>query len=288
MSKRMHFIYVGVMSTIVIGIFTLILIKSYAYYATGQEERFFHANHEILKPSGQIGHGFGIIGTFLMLSGIGLYMTRKRWRFMSRLGLVKHWLEFHIFLCTLGPILILFHTAMKFGGVVAISFWSMVAVFLSGILGRFIYLQIPRSIEGRELSLSEIKTQRDALIETIGQINSTNNQLDWLLDKIHQGPIEMNAKPSKGFWSKMLADNKNLADIRRMLKQRGISPDQSKKIIELVKADYSLKRRIDRLETMQNLFHYWHVIHLPFAVVMVIIMIIHVAVTLVFGYRWIF
>ena len=67
---------------------------------------------------------------------------------------------FHIFLCTLGPILVLFHTSYKFGGLVVISFWSMVAVFLSGIIGRFIYIQIPRTIEGRELSLNEIREMK--------------------------------------------------------------------------------------------------------------------------------
>ncbi|MBN1199798.1 MAG: hypothetical protein JXA23_10635 [Bacteroidales bacterium] len=37
----------------------------------------------------------------------------------------------------------LFHTSFKFGGLVAISFWSMAAVFFSGIIGRFIYIRIP-------------------------------------------------------------------------------------------------------------------------------------------------
>ena len=91
---------------------------------------------------------------------------------MSRMGLVKHWLEFHIFLCTLGPILILFHTAFKFGGLVAISFWSMVAVFLSGIAGRFIYLQIPRSIEGRELDLNEVRAMKTNLTENLRNTSS--------------------------------------------------------------------------------------------------------------------
>jgi hypothetical protein len=39
---------------------------------------------------------------------------------------------------------------------------------------------------------------------------------------------------------------------------------------------------------MQNLFKYWHVAHLPFALIMLVIMIIHVAVTVTFGFRWIF
>jgi len=39
---------------------------------------------------------------------------------------------------------------------------------------------------------------------------------------------------------------------------------------------------------MQQLFKYWHVAHLPFAIIMLIILIIHVGVTLTFGYKWIF
>lgn len=185
----------------------------FSYYRLPLEDRFFHAGHNILKPGGIWGHGFGIIGTLLIIAGVSLYMIRKRVRSLSRFGLVKYWLEFHIFLCTLGPVLILYHTAFKFGGIVAVSFWSMVAVFLSGIIGRFIYIQIPRTIEGRELSLNEIRD---------------------------------------------------------------------------MKSNIPLERRLKRLATMRKLFNYWHVAHLPFAIVMLIIMVIHVAVTIVFGYRWIF
>jgi len=140
-------------------------------------------------------------------------MARKRFRSLHRIGILKHWLEFHIFLCTLGPILVLYHTSFKFGGLVAISFWSMVAVFLSGIIGRFIYIQIPRTIEGRELSEDEVR--------------------------------------------------------------------------EMIK-DGSVEKIMKRLALMKEMFKYWHVAHLPFALVMLIIMVIHVIVTIVFGYRWIF
>jgi len=217
MSRTTHAIYISLLSLIVAFALIILIIRGLAYYNTSLEERFFHADHELLKPSGAWGHGLGIIGSFFMLVGVAAYMIRKRYRRWSRLGVLKHWLEFHIFLCTLGPIMVLFHTAFKFGGLVAVSFWSMVAVFASGIAGRFIYIQIPRTIEGRELTLREVR--------------------------------EMN----KG-----------------------------------LESEASLERRIKRLEKMQNLFKYWHVAHLPFAIVMLIIMIIHVGVTIVFGYRWIF
>ena len=57
--------------------------------------------------------------------------------------------------------------------------------------------------------------------------------------------------------------------------------------MKLVRNELSLNRKIGRLQLMQDLFRYWHVAHLPFAIVMLIIMIVHVAVTIIFGYRWI-
>src|SRR5450759_4235691 len=149
MSKTAHRIFIGILVAIVFIATIAILYKGLSYYKLSLEERVYHPDHSLLKPSGIVGHGLGIVGSLLMIIGMTTYMARKRYRALSRLGSLKNWLEFHIFLCTLGPIMVLFHTAYKFGGLVAVSFWSMVAVFLSGIIGRFIYIQIPRSIEGR-------------------------------------------------------------------------------------------------------------------------------------------
>jgi hypothetical protein len=253
------------------------------------EERFFHPDHTILKPSGLLGHGMGILGSFFMILGVSLYMARKRYRIFSRMGFLKHWLEFHIFLCTLGPILVLFHTSFKFGGIVAISFWSMVAVFLSGIIGRFIYLQIPRSIEGRELSLSEVRDMKGDIGDNL--INSI--QLDAESHKAIVDSIKVNAENVKGNFfvrnfSRYFDDFRSFRNVKSVLKKNKVSKLQRRLVLTLVKNEMSLNRRIERLVLMQNLFKYWHVAHMPFALVMLVIMIIHVAVTIVFGYRWIF
>jgi hypothetical protein len=49
-----------------------------------------------------------------------------------------------------------------------------------------------------------------------------------------------------------------------------------------------LRRRMAFLKTAQALLHHWHIVHRPFAAVMLIIMMIHVGVTIFFGYTWIF
>ncbi len=273
MTKSVHIIYITIMTLAVIFSFCAIAYFGVSYYGTGIEERYFHENHHLLKPSGIWGHGLGIFGSLAMIIGVTSYMARKRYRIFARMGLLKHWLEFHIFLCTMGPILILFHTSFKFGGLVAVSFWSMVAVFLSGIIGRFIYIQIPRSIEGRELSLNEV---RDMKSDIGGIIHDSYN-----LDNESYNVIVESTKKTGDY-------SNTLSQVKKVLKRNKLTKEQYKSVLKLVKDEISLNRRISRLVMMQNLFKYWHVAHLPFALVMLIIMVIHIGVTVTFGFRWIF
>jgi hypothetical protein len=88
--------------------------------------------------------------------------------------------------------------------------------------------------------------------------------------------------------AKYFDDRKSLQAVKNILKRNSIPKAKYKKLLSLIKEDLILSRKIELLDTMQNFFKYWHVAHLPFALVMLVIMIIHVAVTLVFGYKWIF
>ncbi len=289
MTTTFHRIYIAIMSLIVLATLIGVGIYGYSYYRLPIEERFFSDSHQLLKPSGSWGHGFGIAGTLFMSIGVFFYMARKRLRALSRLGTLKYWLEFHIFLCTLGPILVLYHTSMKFGGLVSVSFWSMVAVFLSGIAGRFIYIQIPRTIEGRELTLSEVKGQK----KDIGAVLKDKYHLD---DESFNLIVKSVRNKVGDYQSNLIVsiitiyrdDRRARKNVQSILKKNNFTKVQKREVMKLVNGEISINRKIERLHTMQNLFKYWHVAHLPFAFVMLIIMIIHVVVTIVFGYRWIF
>jgi len=291
MNKKLHLIYIG--SFFVVGIAVLILlgINGYQYYSTPIEERFFDPSHAALKPSGGWGHGFGIIGTLMMIFGVAIYMIRKRTPKILGFGYLKHWLEFHIFLCTVGPILVLYHTAFKFGGIVSVSFWSMVLVVLSGVVGRFIYIQIPRTIQGKEIDINDLASMREELIEKM--------KLEMLFDVRLIKELDELASPERykllGTLGTILIYFKDFFRIRsfqsklkKNLAVAGFSKIRRKEIKNKAQAEIILSRRLGMLRTMQNLFRYWHVAHLPFAIAMFVIMIIHVFVTITFGYKWIF
>lgn len=275
MNRSAHKIYIASMVIVVILTTIYFIYTGYSYYNTVLEERFYHPQHDWFKPSGIYGHGIGIIGTLMILFGVSIYIARKRYNFMSKYLRVKYLLEFHIFLCTLGPILILFHTAFKFGGIVSIAFWSMVAVVVSGVIGRFIYIQIPRTIEGRELSLSEVKEMKSDLASILNR--------DFNLDE-ETRKMFVNFANESNFTAK----KRSVYRLKKTLRQKDIPKAERKNILKMISNEISLSGKIKRLERMQKLFKYWHVAHLPFALIMLIILIIHVGITLAFGYKWIF
>ncbi len=271
---------------------TILVMNGFDYYSLSLEDRFFSLQHEALKPSGIIGHGLGIIGSLMMIVGVLTYMLRKRMRMFFHLGYLKHWLEFHIFLCTVGPILVLFHTAFKFGGIVAVSFWSMVIVVLSGFIGRFIYVQIPHTIQGKEIDIKDLAETEQTL----------NNQLqnEFNIDEsfiLYIKEVSNTQKYLKLSLMQCLLTvitefstfRTIISKLKKELAAEGITDKKSIKVItRVIKNKLILTRRIGMLRTMQKVFRYWHIFHLPFALSMFIIMIIHIVVTVTFGYRWIF
>ena len=128
------------------------------YYRLPPSGRVFHPKHPDLRPSGRIGLRLGISGLASFLC-IYLYAARKRVKRMNKLGKTRNWLDFHIVLGIAAPIFITLHSSFKMNGIAGIAYWIMIAVMLSGIVGRYLYAQIPRSINAAELSMQEMQAR---------------------------------------------------------------------------------------------------------------------------------
>lgn len=290
MNKTLHTIYIVLLLVVGISSTVILSVNGYEYYSQSTLDRPFHIMHHMLEPSGGLGHGLGIIGTLMMILGVSSYMMRKR-SILLKFGFLKHWLEFHIFLCSVGPVFVLFHTAFKFGGLVSISFWSMVAVVASGVIGRFIYTQIPHSVDGTELSENDISNLNGELSLALKQTSSlsplTLAKIEAAItqEKYHTGFVESTVFVVKDYFQL----GGKLKKLKSELLQEGIPAETViKYILPVLKEKLTLSRKSGALHAMQRLFKYWHIFHLPFAVSMFVIMVIHVIVTILFGYRWIF
>lgn len=261
------------------------------YYKAPYNERPHHEDYRNLRPAGFRSHAFGIIGSAMMLFMLA-YSLRKRIRIFRRLGRLNHWLDVHIYFGVMGPLLIILHTSFKVQGLVAVSFWSMVAVALSGVFGRYLYLQIPRNMKGDELSFKEIETQEEDLNLVLRQ------EFDFTDEDLSK--VESFISPSfdkiKGLFSiffKILKDDifrpfRHYKIKKIFAKQFNIPTLHISQLIKIAERKSLLHRKLVLLNQVQKLFHYWHVFHKPFAIIMYIIMFVHIGVAVWLGYTWVF
>ena len=252
------------------------------YYGTPLVERPHHPDYRDLRPAGRVGHGLGILGS-LMICLLLLYTLRKRAAWLARRGSLGTWLRYHIFMGVAGPVLITLHTSFKVEGLVAWSYWSMVAVAVSGVFGRYLYQQIPRNVLGEALSLDELEARNEAILvdlsETVRLDDWAVGALETLaLDRLERLPsaVALFALP----WS-------NLFLARRLqIWRRGLATDVDTRGLDLARTWVLQARRIHLHHLIRDIFHWWHVVHKPFAIIMILVMLVHVAVSLALGYTW--
>ena len=64
----------------------------------------------------------------------------------------------------------------------------------------------------------------------------------------------------------------------------GLPPDVARSLASVIAQKKVLRRRIVLWDAIHRLFHHWHVIHKPFAVVMYLFVVVHVVVASLAGY----
>ena len=168
---------------------------------------------------------------------------------------------------------------------------GIIIVVLSGIIGRFIYIQIPHSISGQELSMNDLKSMTLELDNKLRKESFFNSGLLMEIDNAFNPVLYTNISLVSGLTYIVKAHFKLTSILKKLkseLKFSGFDKYHVREILKTTKSKLIISRRIGLLRTMQNIFRYWHIFHLPFAIVMFVIMIIHVGVTIIFGYKWIF
>lgn len=162
----------------------------------------------------------------------------------------------------------------------------------SGILGRYLYIQIPRTLTGEELSEEEIaKTEEQLQSELEREFLLTRTDIQ-TIESIYLAGINLQRGTITLLLGMLLSDifrSFRLRKFHAQLKQRTKLTDTAlAQAFNLIKRKALLHRRSIILGRVQQLFHYWHVIHKPFALVMYLILVVHVSVAVWMGYTWIF
>jgi hypothetical protein len=272
-----------------VAIAGILLVRGFSYYATPLQQRAYSPDYELLKPSGNIGLGYGVIGTLMMVVGVTGYSLRRRVRLLQRWGKLKTWLGVHIFLCTMGPFLILLHTTFKFGGIVSIAFWSMTAVVLSGVFGRYVYVRIPKTLNGQFLSLQAIEERRQSMLHRIAErAHLPEEEVESLIRTAKRPPPRgFLAAMAHSFWYDLTAGRTD-RKLHDLLFRKGVPRGARATVVHLFREEMTLEHQVALLTPFQRLFKYWHLFHMPLAIVMLVVVLVHVSIALLLGYTWIF
>jgi hypothetical protein len=253
------------------------------YYTLSAADRPFSPKHDALRPSGPIGIKLGMFGVLLFFL-IYLYPLRKKWGWLSRQGNSRHWLDFHVVLGTLAPVVVGFHATFKFGNIAGMAFWSMLAVTLSGFVGRYLYAQIPRHLNAAELTMKGMTELEESMRR---ELAAQNLSFGKRMEKLYDLPTPQEVKRSPmlialiymifiagfGAW---------LGSLFGFLRTRDGKLEHA---IGVAQKQAKLSKRILFLSRTEQVFHLWHVVHRPFSYAFAILALIHIGLALYMGYR---
>ena len=275
-----------------------LLVTGASYYTLSLEDRPYSPLHAQLRSSGTIGLRLGMIGV-AMFGVLFLYPLRKRIKWLARIGATRRWLRLHVLFGIATPLVITFHTAFRFHGLAGLAYWTMVSVALSGVIGRYVYAKIPRSLSSAQLAAEEIEAQIAALTNRPGEQDLFRHQD---LTPLLQVPAAQDIRSMnliRALFVMLRIDLCRLFLVRR-LRSRVLRRSQRittlggwmasrdahlEAIIANLRRQARLRSTVAFLDRTQRIFHLWHVVHRPFSISFVILVIVHVAVQLSVGLR---
>ena len=283
--------HVLVIAALFCGAVTFILLAvfdGWEYYRAPLITRGYLPAHALLRPSGAVGLALGVSGVAAMLCTIP-YAVRKRWKRLSTVGALKNWLEMHIFFGVVGPVLITFHTSFKFNGLISVGYWLMMTVWASGFVGRYLYVRIPKTIRGVELSRREVEERLEVLREQLRSAPIAEAARRYM--DAFDASIDVDHQRGRGMSDLFFGDARErlrLLVLGRRLRAAGVKADTLRDCVALAAERSTLARRAIHLQRTHRLFEAWHIFHRPLVSAMFLIVGIHVAVALYLGYARLF
>lgn len=246
---------------------------------------------ELYTSGSDFGYNLGLVGGIMMLVLL-TYPISKRVKAMQRLVSLKYWFQGHMVLGMLGPIIILFHSNMQlnsFNG--GVAFISMLAVFLSGLVGRFIYTRIHLGLYGKKASLGDLKASLGVQSEETHSRFHFVPSLDKRLTRFEAyfadesvgiigRTIRFFAFPPMMHWTYYKAGKELRRAIKKHAKKRGWERARVRQRVDYGKAmirEYlRMVQHVVQFNTYEKLLSFWHFAHVPLIFLLVVSAVIHV------------
>lgn len=243
------------------------------------------------KAGDDTGYWIGVAGGVMMLL-LFTYPLRKYFSFARNWGRMKWWFLVHMVLGVGGPVLILLHSTFRVGSLnAAVALYSMVAVAVSGVIGRFIYARVNRGLHGEKASLRDLQ-KRAGLEEAEARSRlAFAPAVEARLFAFEQREIKARAGwltyVRQVFWlpvQQWLAYRSCVADLRLALRALAKRQNWSREDLakryrhskKLVDQYLNAVTRVSQYTAYSKMFSLWHVAHVPFVYLLVISAIVHV------------
>jgi hypothetical protein len=273
---------------ILFGLTAFLLWRGYDFYRQDMIARLEHRDYQMLRPAGIIGHGYGIVGTGLILTNL-LYLARRRFAGIipAYLGSVKAWLDVHVVTGLAGSMLVLFHSAFQLRTKIAtVTAASLFVVVVTGLVGLYLYELVPKAgLKRFHDRLAEIQPLLPGLVSHVGTFVKAapctrlpaDASLASVLFTVPRWILE--------------------ARTRRRGVQKAARADKLLRVV--AKTDPAFARLlIDELGRLaaaevdtqagSAMVRSWRSVHRFLAIVMVLSVSVHIGVAWVYGFRWIF
>jgi len=265
------------------AVVALLAWKGWGYYRLGTLQRLRSPLHKALRPAGSWGHGVGIAATAFMLSNF-LYAVRKRSRRLTGVWNIKDWLNFHVFVGFMSPLVIVFHAAFRFNNALATStaaaLWVVVA---TGIVGRFIYGLVPGT-GGKEEEMAMVAARFERIrsqVEPMLAGARDRRPLEALMAlATAEGPRRSLVGALVRLPAASLALRWRLRRVRRLLPEGKSYPRFRAAVLRLRR----LRFQIAFYGGLRRLLRGWRVVHASLAGFLVFAIAVHIAVSLYLGY----
>lgn len=219
-----------------------------------------------------LGYWLGIVGGVSLLLML-VYPWRKRCEFPVWLGGVKFWFRMHLGIGITVPCVVVLHSNFSLGSFNSqVALYCMMLVAASGLVGRYFYTRLHYGLSGKRM---EIRDTVESVLKHVDGLHALipapESGDSWDLSEAEK----LRALATTGEWK--------LREQLRLFEQQLRSQLCSQQYPQLKKAYARKFNKVRKsiaaaraLLLFERLFSLWHVIHVPFFIMLVASAIFHV------------
>ncbi len=212
-----------------------------------------------------------VIGTIGLASMVIMlvYSIARRSRGLRSMARLSTWLHLHIFLGLQGVLLVFFHctpmlyreghAALLNPGI--LNLLAVIVAFFSGIFGRYLYAQVPKTLGGQHLAIAALDEELAELSDLPKEVHAL-----WAAAPAHGGVFAI-----------VGSDVKRRSALRQL---RGMSLPADVHALAARRVTLEWQKAV--LGGAQGVFRLWILLHRPLAIAMSFLSAVHMALAFMF------